>query len=75
MVTPPPPTDNYPHDPIDDVAFRVFAKHYHNSNSNERNKNAIILTKQFSVLGTPIDQNALRLSEMKYGLLCDYVIM
>ena len=37
---------------------------YDNRNSRERNKNEIVLT-----MGASIDQNALRFSQMQYGLL------
>ena len=37
-------------------------------NSRERNKNEIVLTKKTSLSGAPIDQNALRFSQMQYGL-------
>ena len=46
----------------DDIAFRFFAKHYgipcgyDNRNSRERNKNALVLTKNLSLLGAQIDQ-------------------
>ena len=42
---------------------------YDNRNSRERNKNEIVLTKKSSLTGAPIDQNALRFSQMQYGLL------
>ena len=42
---------------------------YDNRNSRERNKNKIVLTKKLSLTGAPIDQNALRFSQMQYGLL------
>ena len=42
----------------------IFGLHggYDNRNPHERNKNAIILTKKLALLGSPIDQNAVRLS-------------
>ena len=40
---------------------------YDNRNSRERNKNEIVLTKILSLTGAPIDQNALRFSQMQYG--------
>ena len=43
---------------------------YDNRNSRERNKNEIDL--KWSLLGAPIDQNALRFSQMQYGLLGDF---
>ena len=42
---------------------------YDNRNSREKNKNEIDLTKKLSLSGAPIDQNALRFSQMQYGLL------
>ena len=42
---------------------------YDNRNSRERNKNEIVLTKKSSLSEAPIDQNALRFSQMQYGLL------
>ena len=41
---------------------------YDNRNSREGNKNEIVLTKKLSLTGAPIDQNALRFSQMQYGL-------
>ena len=37
---------------------------YDNRNSRERNKNEIVLTKKLSLSGAPINQNALRFSQM-----------
>ena len=45
---------------------------YDNRNSCERNQNEIVLTKKSSLSGAPIDQNALRFSQMQYGLLYVY---
>ena len=42
---------------------------YDNWNSRERNKNEIVLTKKLCLSGAPIDQNALRFSQMQYGQL------
>ena len=42
---------------------------YNNRNSRERNENEIVLTKELTLAGAPIDQNALRFSQMQYGLL------
>ena len=42
---------------------------YDNRNSRERNKNEIVLLKKLSLLRAPIDQNALRFSQMQYDLL------
>ena len=42
---------------------------YENRNSCERNKNEIVLTRKLSLSGASIDQNALRFSQMQYGLL------
>ena len=44
-----------------------------NRNSRERNKNEIVLTKKLSLPGALIDQNALRFSQMQYGLLKHFV--
>ena len=41
---------------------------YDNRIFRERNKNEIVLTKKLSLSGAPIDQNALRFSQMQYGL-------
>ena len=43
-----------------------------NRNSRERNKNEIVLSKKLSLLGASIDQNALRFSQMQYGLFIVY---
>ena len=51
--------------PIDDVAFRFLAMHFgiaYKRNFHKINHTAVILTKNSTLLGAPIDQNALRLS-------------
>ena len=47
---------------------------YDNRNSRERSKNLIILSKKLSLSGAPIDQNALRISQMQHGLFKKYLL-